>query len=77
MEYTITNESNAILYYISRDKEYICLGLEMPIDGHLLLQEEEIPETLLCIAYPKGKRPELPYPQNPSKLESNGLRKSK
>jgi len=30
----------------------------------------------LCIAYPKGKRPELPYPQNPSKIESNGLQKS-
>ena len=54
-------------YYIFRSQEDI---------DRICAQKDEYPFFLaVCFFYPKGKRPALPYPQNPSKIESNGNRR--
>lgn len=65
MKIIIDKEDNCIVYKRYREL-HSCLGIYIPIHNSLI---ETISGTTLCIAYPKGKRPALPYPQNPSKNE--------
>ena len=52
-----------IEYYTMRDtNEHVCCAIDKNN-----VESVGIPETVyntLCIAYPKGERPDLPYPQN-------------
>jgi len=50
----ISGNHEVCSWYLPMNLDYLNNGL----DGDL---------KTLCIAYPKGKRPKLPYPQNPSK----------
>ena len=72
MELTNVDEKDncIICYKIDYFELYFCTGLNMPNHNDLLYYYNSKDfKTLLCIAYPKGKRPALPYPVNPSKNE--------
>jgi hypothetical protein len=73
MELTNVDEKDncIICYKIDYFDYYHCIGFEFPAHTEILPFYDSDMRTILCIAYPKGKRPALPYPQNPSKIELN------
>jgi hypothetical protein len=67
----VGKNDNCIIYYkIGELDFYRCMGFNFPKHKEIMSYYYSGYRTLLCIAYPKGKRPALPYPVNPSKNDN-------
>jgi hypothetical protein len=62
MKLKIEEGDNMIYYYIEDNKFHKCLGLNVPL--HLEIIKDTIRRRTVAIIYPKGNRPNLPYPVN-------------
>ena len=67
MRLNILNRDNANMIDYCRMPDGKGKFIHKTVAYHSSLANGILNCTTLCIAYPKGKRPELPYPQNPSK----------